>query len=106
MPVRVQHKVRILNHHRTDASNGPTGALNLVIKKVKRAGHRFRRFDHYRLRCLLHAGASPGPTGPHYPASGPVIPTQMRRANNPSDGVFGSYYVYVLVDPTMSPCST
>ncbi len=46
----------ILNHHRTGASNGPTEGLNLCIKKVKRAGHGYRCFDHYRLRVLLHAG--------------------------------------------------
>src|SRR5690606_36311929 len=49
-------RTEILNHHTTGASNGPTEGLNLIIKKVKRAGHVFRRFDHYRLRCLLHAG--------------------------------------------------
>jgi transposase len=46
----------ILNHHRTGASNGPTEGMNLCIKKVKRAGHGYRCFDHYRLRVLLHAG--------------------------------------------------
>ena len=46
----------ILNHHRTGASNGPTEGLNLLIKKVKRAGHGFRSFANYRLRILLHAG--------------------------------------------------
>ena len=46
----------ILNHHRTGASNGPTEGLNLCIKKVKRAGHGYRCFDHYRLRVLLHTG--------------------------------------------------
>jgi transposase len=46
----------ILNHHRTGASNGPTEGLNLCIKKVKRAGHGYHCFDHYRLRVLLHAG--------------------------------------------------
>jgi transposase len=46
----------ILNHHRTSASNGPTEAMNLCVKKVKRAGHGFRCFDPYRLRVLLHAG--------------------------------------------------
>jgi transposase len=57
----------ILNHHLTGASNGPTEALNLVIKKVKRAGHGFRRFDHYRLRCLLHAGGITWPNRPSPP---------------------------------------
>lgn len=46
----------ILNHHRTGASNGPTEAMNLCVKRVKRAGQGFRCFDHYRLRVLLHAG--------------------------------------------------
>jgi len=46
----------ILNHHRTGASNGPTEGMNLCIKKVKRAGHGFHHFNHYRLRVLLHTG--------------------------------------------------
>lgn len=65
----------ILNHHHTGASNGPTEALNLIIKKVKRAGHGFRRFDHYRLRCLLHAG---GVTWPNRPA-----PPRIRTRRSP-----------------------
>jgi transposase len=46
----------ILNHHASGASNGPTEGLNLLVKKVKRAGHGFRSFANYRLRILLHAG--------------------------------------------------
>lgn len=38
------------------ASNGPTEAVNLAIKAVKRVGRGFRNFDHYRLRLLLHCG--------------------------------------------------
>lgn len=49
-------RTEILNHHLTGASNGPTEGLNLLIKKVKRAGHGFRSFTNYRLRILLHAG--------------------------------------------------
>jgi transposase len=49
-------RAEILNHHRTGASNGPTEGLNLLVKKVKRAGHGFRSFANYRLRILLHAG--------------------------------------------------
>lgn len=60
-------RTEILNHHNTGASNGPTEGLNLVIKKVKRAGHGFRRFDHYRLRCLLHAGGITWPNRPSPP---------------------------------------
>jgi transposase len=37
-------------------SNGPTEAINLLIKKIKRVGHGFRNFNNYRLRLLLHCG--------------------------------------------------
>jgi transposase len=37
-------------------SNGPTEAMNLLIRKVKRTGHGFRNFDNYQLRLLLHCG--------------------------------------------------
>ena len=48
---------QILAWHTTGASNGPAEAMNLLIKKVKRVGHGFRRFAHYRLRVLLYTGA-------------------------------------------------
>ena len=38
------------------ASNGPTEAVNLLVEKIRRIGHGYRRFDHYRLRLLLHCG--------------------------------------------------
>jgi transposase len=57
----------ILEHHRAGASNGPTEGLNLCIKKVKRCGHGFRRFEHYRLRVLLHAGGVTWPRRPSPP---------------------------------------
>jgi transposase len=37
-------------------SNGPTEAVNLLVKKIKRVGHGFRNFENYRLRLLLHCG--------------------------------------------------
>ena len=37
-------------------SNGPTEAVNLLIKKILRVGHGFRNFGNYRLRLLLHCG--------------------------------------------------
>jgi AcrR family transcriptional regulator len=43
-------------HQTTGCSNGPTEAINLLIKKVKRVGDGFRNFDNYRLRLLLHCG--------------------------------------------------
>jgi transposase len=50
-------EAEILAFHATDGcSNGPTEAVNLLIKKVKRVGHGFRNFTNYRLRLLLHCG--------------------------------------------------
>jgi transposase len=50
-------EAEILAFHATGAcSNGPTEAMNLLIKKVKRVGHGFRNFTNYRLRLLLHCG--------------------------------------------------
>jgi transposase len=50
-------ETEILAWHTTSgASNGPTEAVNLLIKKIKRVGHGFRNFDNYRLRLLLHCG--------------------------------------------------
>ncbi len=57
----------ILAHHATGASNGPTEGLNLCVKKVKRCGHGFRNFEHYRLRVLLHAGGITWPARPQPP---------------------------------------
>jgi transposase len=52
-------EAELLAFHATGGcSNGPTEAVNLIIKKVKRVGHGFRSFDNYRLRLLLHCGVS------------------------------------------------
>ena len=52
-------EAEILAFHSTKGcSNGPTEAVNLLIKKVKRVGHGFRNFTNYRLRLLLHCGIS------------------------------------------------
>ena len=40
------------------ASNGPTEAVNLLIKRIKRVGFGFRNFANYRLRLLLHCGVA------------------------------------------------
>ena len=60
-------RTEILNRHLTGASNGPTEGLNLCVKKVKRCGHGFRRFDNYRLRVLLHTGGVAWPERPSPP---------------------------------------
>jgi transposase len=50
-------EAEILAFHSTmGCSNGPTEAVNLLVKKVKRVGHGFRNFANYRLRLLLHCG--------------------------------------------------
>src|SRR5919106_2266914 len=52
-------EAEILAWHLTaGCSNGPTEAINLLIKKVKRVGHGFRNFANYRLRLLLHCGVT------------------------------------------------
>jgi transposase len=60
-------RTEILAHHSTGASNGPTEGLNLCVKRVKRCGHGFKRFEHYRLRVLLHAGGVTWPSRPRPP---------------------------------------
>ena len=67
-------RAEILAHHTTGASNGPTEGLNLLVKKVKRAGHGFRSFANYRLRILLHTG------GVNWPATRPPTPTIRTRS--------------------------
>ncbi len=42
--------------HRGRVSNGPTEAINNVVKRVKRVAFGFRRFRNYRIRALLYAG--------------------------------------------------
>ncbi len=51
-----------------------TEGLNLLIKKVKRAGQGFRSFANYRLRILLHTG------GVDWPAIRPPTPTIRTRS--------------------------
>jgi transposase len=49
-------RTEILAHHVTGDSNGPTEAMNLLIKNIKRVGRGFTNFEHYRLRLLAHCG--------------------------------------------------
>ena len=55
--VRWPHQ--IADWHRSRVSNGPTEAINLLIKQVKRSGRRFRNLATYRLRILLAGGTNP-----------------------------------------------
>jgi transposase len=64
MPVEVRSLGRTLRRwrdqllawHAAKVSNGPTEAANNLVKRIKRIGFGFRRFQHYRLRVLLYAG--------------------------------------------------
>jgi transposase len=47
---------QIVAWHQALVSNGPTDAVNNLIKRIKRIGFGFRRFTHYRIRVLLYAG--------------------------------------------------
>ena len=47
---------KICNYHLAKLTNGPTEALNNLIKRIKRIGFGFRNFDNYRIRALLYAG--------------------------------------------------
>ena len=42
--------------HQAHVSNGPTEAINNLIKRVKRVAFGFTNFAHYRIRALLYAG--------------------------------------------------
>jgi len=47
---------QIVAWHHARVSNGPTEAINNLIKRIKRIGFGFRNFAHYRIRALLYAG--------------------------------------------------
>jgi len=75
---------------------GPRGQerqirLNLCVKKVKGCGHGFRKFEHYRLRVLLHTGGITWPDRPRAPRiRSRRSPTQSRGAVIPSIDCDGS----------------
>jgi transposase len=64
MPIEVRRlgrtigrwRTQIVAWHRAHVNNGPTEAINNLVKRVKRVAFGFRRFDHYRTRALLYAG--------------------------------------------------
>lgn len=64
MPLEVRRLGRTLKKwrdqitawHRSGVSNGPTEAVNDLVKRVKRTAFGFRRYTHYRISALLYAG--------------------------------------------------
>ena len=49
-------RAQILAWHTARVSNGPTEAVNNLIKRIKRIGFGFKKFTNYRIRVLLYAG--------------------------------------------------
>jgi transposase len=47
---------QIVAWHQARVSNGPTEAVNNLMKRIKRIAYGFRRFAHYRIRALLYTG--------------------------------------------------
>jgi transposase len=52
----IRWKNEIAAWHQAHVSNGPTEAVNNLIKRVKRAAFGFTSFRNYRIRSLLYAG--------------------------------------------------
>jgi transposase len=52
----VRWSAQIAAWHQAHVSNGPTEAINNLVKRVKRVAFGFRRFTNYRIRALLYAG--------------------------------------------------
>jgi transposase len=65
MPIEVQSLSRTLTRWRSQilawykakVTNGPTEAINNLIKRIKSVEFGLRRFAHYRIRVLLYAGS-------------------------------------------------
>ncbi|MGA7272296.1 MAG: ISL3 family transposase [Acidimicrobiia bacterium] len=52
----IRWHAQITAWHQARVSNGPTEAVNNLVKRVKRVAFGFRRFASYRIRALLYAG--------------------------------------------------
>jgi transposase len=52
--IRWRHQIAAW--HQAQVSNGPTEAVNNLIKRIKRVAFGFSRFRNYRIRTLLYAG--------------------------------------------------
>jgi transposase len=52
----IRWKHQIAAWHEAQVSNGPTEAVNNLIKRVKRGAFGFTNFANYRIRSLLYAG--------------------------------------------------
>jgi Transposase len=60
---------QIIAWHRPHVSNGPTEAVNNLVKRVKQVAFGMRRFRNYRIRAPLYAGR------PNWDPTRPAPPT-------------------------------
>ncbi len=68
----IRWHAQIVAWHRARVSNGPTEAINNLIKRIKRIGFGFRRFRNYRIRALLYAGR------PNWDLLATITPAEIR----------------------------
>ena len=55
-PTITKWRDQIVAWHRSHVSNGPTEAVNNLVKRIKRVAFGMRNFTHYQIRALLYAG--------------------------------------------------
>ncbi len=67
----------IVAWHRAKVTNGPTEAMNNLIKRIKRVAFGLVSFRNYRTRALLYAGK------PNWSRLATVCPRKIRRAPFP-----------------------
>jgi hypothetical protein len=84
-------------------SNGPTEAVNALIKKVNRVGHGYRNFGNYRLRLLLHCAVdwntppvTPIRGGYHASLRRATLGERVRRADRRSRGITPRFPVILV----------
>jgi len=65
---------QIVVWHQARVSNGPTEAINNLIRRIKHIGCGLRQFSNYRIRALLYAGK------PNWNPLPTLTPAGFRRA--------------------------
>lgn len=78
---------QIVAWHRTRVSNGPTEAVNNLVKRIKRVAFGITNFRNYRIRALLYAGR------PNWDLIATIRPrsTAKRRIRCPGNRVNSSW---------------
>ena len=74
----------IVAWHEARVTNGPTEAINNLIKRIKRIGFGLRRFQHHHVRVLLYAGK------PNWDLLAAPRPAEIRSAFCRGSGGFES----------------